>query len=161
VSAKWDIYNHWLFADLDFMAAHVQYTTTLNNDGLSAEGVPQILGGLNVPLAPTETLTAGLSAEFPFGLKARLSLRQMDNHPANEAGSETAQGYALLDLTASYRWRFLQFAASIENVLDTPWREGQFDYVSRLPGEPRAGVEQTDYTPGAPFNVQGSVTVFF
>ena len=161
VSAKWDIYNHWLFADVDFMAAHVQYTTTLNTDGLSAEGVPQILGGLNVPLAPTETLTAGLSAEFPIGLKARLSLRQMDNHPANENGSETAQGYALLDLTASYRWRFLQFAASVENVLDTPWREGQFDYVSRLPGEPRGGVEETDYTPGAPFNVQGSVTVFF
>jgi TonB family protein len=164
-SAKWDILGsrggHWLFADVDFMAAHVQYTTTLNNDGLSAEGVPQTLAGLNVPLAPTETLTAGITAEFPFGLKARLALRQMDDHPANEAGTQTAQGYALLDFTASYRWRFLQFAASVENVLNTSWREGQFDYVSRLPGEPIAGVEQTDYTPGNPINVQGSVTAFF
>jgi len=160
-SARWDIYHHWLFADADFMAAHVQYTTTLNDDGLSAEGVPQTIGGLDVPLAPTETLTAGITAEFPFGLDARLSLRQMDDHPANYTGTEIAYGYALLDFTSSYRWRFMRFALSIENLLNTPWREGQFDYVSRLPGEPLAGVEETDYTPGDPFNVLGSVTFFF
>jgi TonB family protein len=159
--AKWDIYGHWLFADVDFMFAHVQYTTTLNTAGLSAEGVPSVLNGLDVPLAPTETCTAGLTAEFPFGLKTRLSLRQMDNHPANNDGTETVQGYALLDFTSSYRWRFLGFSLSVENMLNTAWREGQFDYVSRLPGEPTAGVEEVDYTPGAPINVQGSVTIFF
>jgi len=45
--------------------------------------------------------------------------------------------------------------------LNSGWREGQFDYLSRLPGEPAQGVEQVDYTPGAPFNVQGSVTLYF
>ena len=33
--------------------------------------------------------------------------------------------------------------------------------VSRLPGEPKSGVEQVDFTPGAPRNLQGSVTLFF
>jgi outer membrane receptor protein involved in Fe transport len=158
-TAKWNIYKKWIWADVDLTVDHAQYTTT--TIGLSAEGTPTTLNGLDIPLAPTETLTAGVSVLFPFGLNTRLALREKSNNAANNDGSQIDYGYALLDLTASYRWRFLQFALSVENLLNSRWREGEFDYVSRLPGEPAAGVEETDYTPGAPFNVQGSVTVFF
>jgi len=148
LSARVDLFRHWLFADADLTLAHPRYVAPVD-------------GGTYVALAPTETLTAGISAVLPWGLHARLAMREIADHPASTDGKEIAQGYTLFDFTASYRWRFLELGVSVENLFNTPWQEGQFDYVSRLPGEPPGGVEQVDYTPGAPRNVQATLTVYF
>ncbi|MHB1845449.1 MAG: TonB-dependent receptor domain-containing protein [Deltaproteobacteria bacterium] len=147
-SARWDLWRRYFWADADFMIAHVQYTQ-------------EVQGGMYVPLAPTETATLGLAAVLPFGFRARIGMEQMADRAATPDGTQLALGYTIFDLNATYRWRFVEVGVSIQNLLGTPWRDGQFAYVSRLPGEPAAGVSEVDFSPGDPFNVQGTLTFYF
>ena len=71
------------------------------------------------------------------------------------------EGYTVFDLTAGYRWRFLELLLSVQNLFNATWREAQFATVSRLPGEPPAGVNDINYTPGAPINVTATGIVYF
>jgi outer membrane receptor for monomeric catechols len=146
--ARWDIYRRWFWADLDVSLAHATYVVNNGN-------------GASVALAPTETVTADVSMELPMGLRGRLALRQIGDRPATQDGSLTAKGYAVFDLTAAYRWRFLEFMLSVQNLLNSSWREAQFASVSRLPGEPPQGVNDVNFTPGAPINVTGTLVVYF
>lgn len=41
------------------------------------------------------------------------------------------------------------------------WRETQFYYTSRLPGEPPAGVDDIHYTPGNPRTFLGDLAFRF
>ena len=61
------------------------------------------------------------------------------NRWADEARTQTARGYTLY----------------------AEWREAQFSFTSRLPGEPAAGVNDIHYTPGAPRSLLGSVVRHF
>jgi hypothetical protein len=49
----------------------------------------------------------------------------------------------------------------VENLTNTDWREAQFFFTSRLPGEPAAGVADIHYTPGTPRFFLGGVGVHF
>ena len=46
---------------------------------------------------------------------------------------------------------------SVENLTNTEWREAQFFFTSRLPGEPAAGVADLHFTPGTPRAVLGGL----
>jgi outer membrane receptor for monomeric catechols len=146
--ARWDIYKRWFWADLDVSLAHATYVVNYGN-------------GASVALAPLETVTADVSMELPMGLRGRLALRQIGDRPATPDGSLTATGYAVFDLTAAYRWRFLEFMLSVQNLFNASWREAQFAAVSRLQGEPPAGRNDINFTPGAPINATGTVIVYF
>jgi TonB family protein len=148
VSARWDIYHNVVWADADISLAHATYTEELE-------------GGRLVALAPHESATAGVTALLPFGFRARIGMRQIGPRPATTNGELVVPGYAIFDLTAAYRWRFVELSASLENIFNTPWEEAAFDYVSRLPGEPAAGVNDVDFTPGDPINVYVALTFFF
>ena len=58
---------------------------------------------------------------------------------------------------------FLKFEAflSIENLTDTKWRESQFFFTSRLPGEPAEGVNDIHFTPGNPRSFLGGLALRF
>jgi outer membrane receptor for monomeric catechols len=148
LTARWDIYKRWFWADLDLSLAHATYVENYGN-------------GNSIALAPLETLTAGVSMLLPNGLKGRLAVRQIGDRPATQDGSLTAQGYTVFDLTAGYRWRFLEILLSVQNLFNATWREAQFATVSRLPGEPAAGVNDINFTPGAPINVTATGIVYF
>jgi len=96
-----------------------------------------------------------------FPLRGRLGMRQIGPRPATSDGALVVPGYAIFDFTAAYRWKFIEVSASVENVFDSKWEEAAFAYVSRLPGEPAAGVNDTDFTAGAPINVYTAVTLYF
>jgi hypothetical protein len=49
----------------------------------------------------------------------------------------------------------------IENATNVEWREAQFFFTSRLPGEPAAGVSDVHFTPGAPRSFLGGIAVHF
>jgi TonB family protein len=147
-SARWAIYEKVLWADADVTLAHATYAVNPDDGNLIA-------------LAPRETATAGVTAMTPFGLRGRIGLRQIGPRPATTDGTLTVPGYAVFDVTAAYRWRFLEVSASVENVFDTHWEEAAFAYVSRLPGEPQGGIYDIDFTPGYPINLSAAVTLYF
>ena len=48
---------------------------------------------------------------------------------------------------------------SIENLINTDWRETQFFFTSRLPGEPAGDVPDIHFTPGTPRSFLGGLAV--
>jgi outer membrane receptor protein involved in Fe transport len=119
--------------------------------------------GTYVPLAPWRTFAAGIGireriGEFvPFG---SLRVKSIADRPATRDGTLTAQGFTLVDAQAGLRWKQIELALDILNVLDTSWREGQFAITSRLPYE-RAAVTAMSFTPGSPREVLGRVTLYW
>jgi outer membrane receptor protein involved in Fe transport len=114
-----------------------------------------------VPLAPRVTARADLTARLPRGLAASLGMRHLGDRFADEERRQTARGYTLFDVTARYRARRFELFASVENLTDVQWREAQFFFTSRLPGEPASGVPDIHFTPGNPRTVLGGVAVRF
>jgi outer membrane receptor protein involved in Fe transport len=151
----------WMWADVDLTLAHAAFTKNQGN-------------GSAVPLAPKLTGQAGLSVIHPLGLRGRIGARWVGDRPATEdPNGLQAQGYFIVDLSLTYRWRFLEFGLVIENLLNTTWREAQFanrSYVAGRDPTPRPppnpdgspyGVNDIHFTPGKPFNLRGTVAVYF
>ena len=114
-----------------------------------------------VPLAPIWTARGDLTARLPWGLSSSLEMRYLGDRFADPERHQTARGYTLFSWTSRYRYQNLEAFLSIENLTNTQWREGQFFFSSRLPGEPAAGVPDIHFTPGAPRSFLGGVAVHF
>jgi TonB-dependent Receptor Plug Domain len=114
-----------------------------------------------VPLAPRLTSRADLTARLPWGLSSSFAMRYLGDRYADEDRHQTARGYLLFDWTARYRYKWLEAFVSIENLANTEYREAQFFFTSRLPGEPATGVPDIHYTPGNPRTVFGGLAVRF
>lgn len=102
-----------------------------------------------IPLAPPFTLTSFLSVSTQ-PLTASLRVRHIGARPANEVNTVIASGYSILDLTVKFNLTSsLSLGIQVENILNTPWREAQFDTMSRLQGEPTP-ISEIHFTPGTP-----------
>jgi outer membrane receptor for Fe3+-dicitrate len=117
--------------------------------------------GAAVALAPRLTSRADLTARLPWGLLASFAMRYLGDRYADEDRHQTARGYLLFDLTARYRYKWLEAFLSIENLTNAEYREAQFFFNSRLAGEPTGGVPDIHYTPGNPLTVFGGLAVRF
>ncbi|ALJ00508.1 TonB-dependent receptor [Rufibacter tibetensis] len=113
-----------------------------------------------IPLAPTITSTGGLSFQNKKGFKGSMRYRFVGDRAANEDYSVTASGYFLLDAVASYTYKNLEFKLSGENLLNSNWKEAQFDTESRLAGEIDP-VSEIHFTPGTPFFLKFGVAYTF
>jgi outer membrane receptor protein involved in Fe transport len=139
------------------VAARAQLLDWLSLGGDVTVSRARFANGDEVPLAPRLTARADLTARLPWGLSASLEMRHLGDRFASEDRQQTARGYTLLDVTARYRYRSLEAFVSIENLANTEWREAQFFFTSRLPGEPAEGVPDIHYTPGTPRAVLGGL----
>ena len=117
--------------------------------------------GAAIPLAPIWTARADVTVRLPWGLSSSLEMRYLGDRFADEDRHVTARGYTLLNWTGRYRYRNLETFLSVENLADVRWREAQFFFTSRLPGEPAAGVNDVHFTPGAPRSFLGGIAVHF
>jgi TonB dependent receptor-like, beta-barrel len=117
--------------------------------------------GQAIPLAPRVTARADLTARLPWGLSASAAMRYVSNRYADESRQQIARGYTLFDLSARYRYKSLEAFLSVENLANTEWREAQFFFESRLPGERAAGVPDIHYTPGDPRTFLGGLALRF
>ncbi|PIQ47361.1 MAG: TonB-dependent receptor [Cytophagales bacterium CG12_big_fil_rev_8_21_14_0_65_40_12] len=124
------------------------------------ESVEEAEGQNYIPLAPTFTSIGGLTYEGKTGFSGSLRYRFLDDRAANEDYSVTAKGYFLLDAVVNYSIGAFDFGLSVENVLDTEWREAQFETESRLRSEANS-VSEIHFTPGTPFQARLSVAVKF
>jgi outer membrane receptor protein involved in Fe transport len=114
-----------------------------------------------IPLAPIWTARADLTARLPWGLASSFEMRYLGDRPADPDRTAIAQGYTLFNWTTRYRYRDVEAFLSIENLTNTHWRESQFFFTSRLPGEPAAGVSDIHFTPGNPRSVLAGVALHF
>jgi outer membrane receptor protein involved in Fe transport len=134
--------------------------------------------GNSVALAPTRVLGGGISVRHPSGFYGRLGLVSIGDRPASQDKFFTAQGFTRLDATLGYKTQSYELSLVFFNLTNTKWREAQFDTISLVQGESPAaappgtrpgtdadsgktGIEDVNFTPGAPFNVQATATVFF
>ncbi|MDX1762023.1 MAG: carboxypeptidase-like regulatory domain-containing protein [Christiangramia sp.] len=113
-----------------------------------------------IPLAPEFTSSGGFAIDNLSGFSGSLSYRYLNDRPANEDFSITADGYFVTDFNLNYRLNNIQFGVIIENLFDTEWNETQFATESRLRDE-ALPVEEIHFTPGTPFFLRGKVSVYF
>jgi outer membrane receptor protein involved in Fe transport len=123
-------------------------------------------GGGAIPLAPWVTAFADITARLPFGLAANATMRYISDRWADEARTQTARGYTLVDLGLRYRYSMTDRLAvdafvTLENVANVKWREAQFFNTSRLPGEAPEGIQDIHFTPGNPRTVLGGLALRF
>lgn len=146
------------------LSVRYQLTKTLYADVDVSTARPRAIGemeGMNyLPLAPLVTSTGGLSLQMPNGLSGSLRYRYMANRPANEDNSIVAKGYFVGDMQLNYARKSYNVGLSVQNVLNTKWKETQFDTESRLKNESQP-VEEIHFTPGTPFFARLSLTLFF
>lgn len=114
----------------------------------------------HIPLAPKFTSIGGISYKKMKGLNGSLRYRYMADRAANEANDIQAKGYFVMDLAMNYTTKKFEAGLSIQNLLNTQWKETQFLTESRLAGE-AAPVEEIHFTPGTPFFLRAHFTVFF
>jgi len=146
LSLRYQLIN-WLFLDMD---ANFAVPRSLN--------VPE--GEDYIPLAPTITSIGGITAKFKNGLNASVRYRHIGDRPANENNTVTALGYTILDAVINYTQPKYALGLTMENLLNIDWNEAQFDTETKLKNEIQS-VSELHYTPGTPFFIKGSASVFF
>ena len=149
VSARYHIQN-WFYADMDFTAVKARYRENAGN-------------GQSVALAPTRTFTAGFGVRPTFGDTipfAAARLKFLADRPAREDNAFTAQGFTTIDANVGMRWKDIEGAVDVQNLLNTTWREVNFTSDTRLPYEPKT-VSGIHYSPGWPRTVIGRATLYW
>ncbi len=133
----------YLFADANYTHAR----STADPDGENF-----------IPLAPDFTSTGGIAIENLKNFSGSINYRYLNDRPANEDNSITAEGYVVTDLNLNYSYRNYTFGIIVENLFDTLWNETQFATETRLFDEP-APVEEIHFTPGTPFFMRGKISI--
>jgi hypothetical protein len=113
-----------------------------------------------IPLAPVWTSTGGITYGSKNGFNGSLRYRYTGDRPGNADYSLTAVGYFITDAVINYTKPKYEIGLVINNILNTKWKETQFDTVTRLKGESQP-VDEMCFTPGTPFCAKLSVAYFF
>lgn len=137
----------WFFVDID-----LNFTRPRAREEAKGEDY--------IPLAPTISSVGGIGLQSKNGFSGSLRYRYLYDRPANEENSLTADGYLLVDAVVKYSWRNVEFGLSAENLLNSAWKEAQFETTSRLRDEPDE-VSEIHFTPGTPFALRASVRISF
>jgi outer membrane receptor protein involved in Fe transport len=146
LSARYEVIKN-LFADADISLAdpralHVPKTESY------------------IPLAPRFTSVGGFTYRSEEGLNGSIRYRFMDNRPANEDNTVIAKGYFIVDAAINYTKKKWEAGISVQNLLNTKWKETQFDTESQLQTETMP-VSEIHFTPGTPFFARLSFLLFF
>jgi hypothetical protein len=137
----------YLFIDADLNYAH-------------GRSVNDSKGQNYIPLAAVWTSTGGITYSKQAGFNGSLRYRFMGDRPANENNSLTAIGYFITDFVLNYTRKNYEIGLTINNILNTKWKETQFATETRLKSE-AAPVDEVCFTPGTPFAARLSFSIFF
>jgi outer membrane cobalamin receptor len=113
-----------------------------------------------LPLAPHFTSMGGLTYRKETGWNGSLRYRYMANRPANETNSVIAKGYFILDAFVNYSTKKWELGCSVQNLLNSKWKETQFNTESKLQNE-KQSVSEIHFTPGTPLFAKLHLAVFF
>ncbi len=146
LSIRWEIIKN-LFADLDVTLAKPRALGVDKSESYLA-------------LAPTFTSIGGITYRGKSGFSGSLRYRFMDDRPANEFNSVVAKKYFVADAMINYKANKWELGLSVQNVLNTKWKETQFDTESKLKNESEP-VSEIHFTPGTPFFARLNCTIYF
>ena len=146
LSARYEVVKN-LFADADISIANPRALHVLKTESY-------------LPLAPRFTSVGGLTFRKERGWNGSLRYRFMDIRPANDDNSVVAKGYFIIDAAMNYTKKKWEAGLSVQNLLNTKWKETQFDTESRLQNEP-APVSEIHFTPGTPFFCKTEFYIIF
>ncbi|MDO6434776.1 TonB-dependent receptor plug domain-containing protein [Flavitalea sp. BT771] len=132
-------------------ARSVYIDLDLNYSHGRAPGNPK--GAAYIPLAPVWTSAGGVTYTRKNGFNGSLRYRMMGNRPANEDYSLKAVGYFVADAVINFTRKKYEIGFVINNILNTKWKEAQFDTTTRLKGEAQP-VDEICFTPGTPLGVK-------
>ncbi|MCB9711785.1 MAG: TonB-dependent receptor, partial [Nitrospiraceae bacterium] len=110
---------------------------------------------------------SSLTARLPQGLTGTVQMLTVGSRAGVEDRSVLLEPFTIFDLIVRYRIPCplpsgrLEAFVSIRNLTDTDWRQAQFVYESRLPGEPAGGITDIHFVPGTPRMVMGGLTWAF
>jgi outer membrane receptor for Fe3+-dicitrate len=113
-----------------------------------------------IPLAPDLTASGGILVDGLGNFSGALTYRYIDDRPANEDNSITADGYFITDFNLNYHHKNWTYGIIVENLFDTAWNETQFATESRLFNE-TSSVDEIHFTPGTPFYIRGKISISF
>jgi hypothetical protein len=148
--ANWWTPTHWLTIDADYAWSHARFT--------DAEAA-----GPYVPEALVATVDGGVAAhDLDFAGRrwsAGLRLRYFGPRPLTQDGSVQSKATTLVYADAACRLnRRLTLGVAVFNLFDAAASDIDYYYVSRLPGEPPAGVADVHTHPSEPRSVRISLT---
>lgn len=136
-----------LYFDVDVNYAH-------------GRAVDLVKGEDYIPLAPVWTSTGGVTYANKNGFNGSLRYRFVGHRAGNENYSLTAKGYFITDAVINYTKPKYELGLVVNNILNTKWKETQFDTETRLKNEP-APVDEICFTPGTPFAAKLSLSYYF
>jgi len=138
---------HSLYLDVDVNYAH-------------GRSIDDPKGQNYIPLAPVWSSTGGLTYTAGNGLNGSLRYRYLADRPANEDRSIMARGYFITDLVLNYTKKKYEIGLTINNLLNTKWKETQFATKTRMKGE-TLPADEICFTAGTPFAANLHLTLFF
>ena len=139
------------------LSAHLQLTENLYarldvNYAIARKLTTENMG-IYVPLAPRLSSMGGLYLADFHGFSGSITYRYLGVRPADDFNHLQTQPYTVVDASADYHYKKLALGLSIENLLNTPWRDAQFETTTRLPGETEPHTDIC-FTPGTPFSLK-------
>jgi outer membrane receptor protein involved in Fe transport len=117
-------------------------------------------GQNRIPLAPEHVGQGGFSMNSKSGFGGALRTRYVGDRAANADNSLVAKGYFLLDGSIFYKIKNWELTISAQNILNSAWKEAQFETESRLQNESES-VTEIHFTPGTPRFLKAGLTVKF
>jgi iron complex outermembrane receptor protein len=132
----------WLGLGVSAVYNHARFTTT----GAPVPGAPPFLAQLQGTLM------------HPNGWRAGLRWFAMGRRPL--AYGATAGALTVLDASFGYQWRWLGLDLSVDNVLGTRWRDGEYHFASHWnPEESPSSLPTIHFVAGPPrmLRISGSI----
>lgn len=126
----------------------------------SARSLENNAGENYIPLAPSFTMSGGLSFSNLGNFSGGFRYRYLADRPANEDYSIIADGHLVSDFNINYKRKDIIFGITLENIFNVAWNETQFATESRLQNEVDS-VEEIHFTPGTPFFAKATITYQF
>ncbi len=138
----------WLALDFDLSHSYANFT----------ESDP---AGHYIPGSIETVIATGAAIDLPIGVFGSLRVRYFGPRPLLEDNSVRSKATTLVNLEAGYKYKSLTVQFDVLNLLNSKDHEIDYFYVSRLPGEPAAGVPDVHFHPVEPRTVRFSLAYKF
>ena len=134
----------WLDLGVDVTAVHARFRDS----------------GARIPGAPPLFVQLQAALNHPKGFRAGLRWFVLGPRPLTYGASAGAT--TVMDLSLGYRMRFVQLDLAVDNVLNTKWREGEYNFASCWdPTERCSKIPAINYVAGPPTMLRLAATLFW
>ncbi len=137
----------WLTLDVDLSYSHAKFI-----------GNP---AGHDIPGAIAMVIASGAAVNLPSGVFGSLRARYFGPRPLIEDNSVRSKATIIFNLEAGYKYKHWLAQVDVLNLLNSKDHDIDYFYVSRLPGEPAAGVADVHLHPVEPRTVRFSLVYKF